>query len=57
MSKTTRPKRKYNSWEEDAFTKWRKVLFSGHRTGTLKKIKREYWRAVRRTWCPDDPED
>lgn len=57
MSKTTRPERKYNSWEEDAFTNWRKMVFSGHRSGTLKKIKRAYWRAVRRNWCPDDPED
>jgi len=32
----------------DAFTNWRKVLLGLERPGIVKKIKRAYWKRVRR---------
>jgi signal transduction protein with GAF and PtsI domain len=34
--------------ERDAFTGWRKVLVGLDRPGIMKKIKRSYWKRVRR---------
>jgi hypothetical protein len=34
--------------EHDAFTGWKKVLVGLDRPGIIKKIKRAYWKRVRR---------